>query len=501
MYQIKESFEDDFPESWIDDIDVQPPLRTQNLSLLRIVHKFGDERLIALLCKRKSEQVLWNRTFNIIIPTLSARKIKILVALYLFVVRCTREHLSDLLSDGNITSDLLFLRQLHLVDSDLTFTYFWIPVHLHIMIKKYQLIPENDLITTGQELLQKQITILDKVNQPDPAIIRGFQYCTVELARLGIIDNPLRRNIQFVKKLSSVVQQAWPYLLDNMVAVLELALLTRKGRSIQKALFSLVDVMRNLPLLPQTIDLCEWLLKTERKHRNWALVSEIQIKMAAIYSRSNRKEKAIGLISSAIQLNNDIKNYSSKYQNLITIALLLLDLGEFEKLGKLVGTANFDFNLLNQNDIAKLWLIDGHILFHDKKNKEAEKSLLKTLHHSSLSVPDSLLAKTHMVLAKINLDQEVTEQYMEHIKKASVLFELAGDQPKALELHDELSRMNLSSGNTMEAITHLEWLLDFSKRASDSTRVRDIADQLGGLYFKMGDKSKSASYYTIAQGI
>ncbi len=157
-----------------------------------------------------------------------------------------------------------------------------------------------------------------------------------------------------------------------------------------------------MPYEEETIQLCQWLLNIEEKHQNWALVSEIQIKIATIYSQLNKKEKAIGLVSSAIKLNNDIKNFSSRYRHLITIALLLLDLNDYERLRKLLANTNFDMSLLNKEDMAKLWLIDGHMLFHANRYGEAESSFNKVFEQIELNLPNALLAKTHLLLVKIH---------------------------------------------------------------------------------------------------
>lgn len=347
LRQITDSFENSPPEQWIDILCDKLPPQFWNLTLLKIVRNFESQKIINYFCENNKPEFLWREAFDTLISSLSSQKFKIFLMLYLFRVRCPKEHLANLLSIKNIEKDLWYLHHLHLIDADLTFSYFWIPVHLHSQIEKYQLISERHLIETGQELLQSQIASYDENKTPFQYLICGFQYCVQELTKLGIVEIPLQRNLQIGKKLSRTTSVADILINVNIRNSLELALLTQKGHIIQKTLFSITDILENTTLEYKAIDLCEWLLETEKKHRNWANVSDIQIKLATIYANSNKKEKAIGLISSAIQLNNDIKNYSSKFKNLITIALLLLDLGEFDKLGKLLGTSDFDPKLLN----------------------------------------------------------------------------------------------------------------------------------------------------------
>ncbi len=503
LYQLINAFEDELPEQWQESLSDQLPIQMNNMTLLKIAQQLADRQLIELFIKKTSRQKLWEVTYDTVLSTLSSQKMKILFTLYLLRVKCSKKYLAKLLIIKNIDSDLWYLHRLFLIETDLDATGFWIPIHIHQQIDRYHLFPEKHLRNIGQELLQRQIGIISNGSGSlKKRYINGFQYCIGELTKLGVVENPLQRNLQFGKKLARLLPNNKYFFQANISISLELALLIQKGKLIQKTLFSIVGIMENYPLLQkETIHLCEWLLKIEEKHRNWTLVSEIQMKIASIHAKSNKKEKAIGLISSAIQLNNDIKNYSSRYQNLIAIALLLLDLDEYEKLGKLMGNADFDLNLLNKEDIAKLWLIDGHMLCFNRRYKEAEKSFAKTSLNSGLSIPDNLKAKTHISLAEIFRDRKDQNQYMLNLDKASEFFELSGDIIKACQIHEELYESYVSSSDIKKAIVHLEWLFDYYKKSGRNNRLRNIADQLGGLYFKIGDQTKSTDYYSIAQGI
>ncbi|MCP4751127.1 MAG: hypothetical protein GY866_09550 [Proteobacteria bacterium] len=499
--EITDAFEDELPEPWLDMmVDPLPP-QMRNSRLLKIAASFGDLQIIEQFQREYNSKVLWKKTFQGILKSLSSQRTKLVMALFLLRVKCSKRYLAKLLSIKKIDPDLGFLHQLHLIDTNLSNSHFWISPHLHFQITRYELIPGKQLLTFGQELLQRQIIALHRHRSPSQYKICGFQYSISVLAKLGSIENPLQRNLQFGKKLSRYLLNSPLMFYSNIGTSLELALMSKQKHLILKTVFSVTSIMENLPMEAQTVRIYEWLLKNEEKHRNWSLVSEILMKLAAIFARLDRKEKAIGLIASAIQLNNDIKNYSSRFQNLITIGLLLLDLGELEKVRKLISNADFDLDLLNEGDIVRLWLIDGHMLFYEKKYNDAANSFSKVVGLSKPPVPDSLLAKTYANLGEIYLHCKDMDGYGKCLNKASEFFERAGNLKSAFEHHEKSSTLYLSSGKALEAISHLEWLYNSLKQSGDPIRVRDIADQLGGLYYKAGDKIKSTSYYSIAQGI
>lgn len=499
--ELKNSFEDEFPEQWIDLLEGKLPSQFGNLVLLKIVQRFGQEKLINLFRKKKDSRLLWTAAFKQILSSFAAQQMKIFVTLYLLRIKCSKSYLEELWTGKNFKSDLVYLQQLHLIDSNLEFTHFWISSNIYYQINRYQLIPPQHISSVGQELLLGMIVAFRGNQVPLISWILGFQYCVSLLVELAPIENPLQRNLQLGKKLSRYGSTSFSLYYPIVSTCLEIALKTGKKKLLQKTLFSVMEIIENLPLEQYTIRIYKWLLQAEEKQRNWLLVSEILMKLALVYVKLNKKEKAIGLITSAIQLNNDIKNFASRSQNLITIALLLLELEEFEKVRKLISNADFDLKRLNEKEINKLWLIDGHLLHHEKKYDAAEKSFLKIFNSQTLIVSESLMAKTYIKLSEIYQRRNDAKRYQECLNNASRFFELSGSLKHATELHETLSELYLSAERTEKAIDHLEWLYNTAKQTGDLDRTRNIADQLGGLYFRIGDKIKSTNYYSIAQGI
>ncbi len=498
--QIFRSFEDELPESWIELLEKKIPHFMKDLRLLKIIQRFEDQTLISSLHQKPSIDQLYENTISSIINSLTANRLKIFVALYLLHSITSKELLLKLVEEKNIDGDLEYLLHLHLIDADLSFQNFWIPIHLRQQLSRLHLIPETSKRNLGQEILQKIIMIFDESSVDLQRVEIGFIYCLFELINLGIYENPLQRNLQFGKKLAKKLGSSFNFL-QNISVSLELSLYIQKGQLIQKTLFSLVEILEHLPFGEETIKICEWLLQVETKHRNWQLVSEIQTRIASIYIRLNKKEKAIGLISSAAKLNNDIKNYSSRYQNLITIALLLLDLDEFDRLMKLLANADFDISLLNREDVAKLWLIDGHMLFNNTKYTEARTSFEKVLKEPKVEIPSSLLVKTLLNLAQIHRQQNNNRQYVKYLESSVPLIEESREMEKALEIHQLLYDENIKLNNISNAVKHLEWIYNYYLKAKNSNQIKELADKLGGLYFKIGEHTKSTDFYSIAQGI
>jgi tetratricopeptide (TPR) repeat protein len=415
-------------------------------------------------------------------------------------ITCPADLLTGLLNTKGVEQDLKYLFDAHLIESNLVSSRFWLSAHLHHHIHRLNLIPNSTLLAMGQELLQQLIAYQNDSYSQLRFIESGFQYCLLHLAELGELEYPLQRNLQFGKKYARKYQTDFRYT-QNMLTSLELALQVRKGHLIQKTLFSLVEILEELPYAKETIAICDWLLAIEKKRRNWPLVSEIQTRMASIYAALNKKEKAIGYISSALKLNDDIKNFAGRYSNLISIALLLLDLEEFDKLTKLLTSANFDTSLLNKEDMARLWLIDGHMLYHNNKTKEAESSFKKVVNHSFLSVADSLLAKTHLYLAEIYNNRGDHHHYIQYLENALLYVQASGDQEKAVELHEELYELLIARDEVKGAVSHLEWIYRFYRENGNKAQIRKAADLLGGLYFKIGEHAKSTELYSVAQGV
>jgi len=499
--EINESFEDELPEQWFDVLSDPLPSQMQNLTLLKIVQRFGDPKLIDWFKQEHSENVLWERSLTTVLGALSNQALKIIMTLYLLRTKCSKTYLAELLSEKNINTELAELRNLHLIDSDLTSEFFWIPISLYLQISKFELMPKSKLVVFGKEISQRQTAIFNRDRIPKPYQIAGFQYCTHELIKYEPVESQLQRNLQFGRKLSSFAKGTPELLFSNINTSLEIALIPNKMKLVQDTLYAVLKIMENLPLDNETLQIYRWLLKHEEKARNWTQVSEIMVKLAGLYAKLNHKEKAVGLLTSAIQLNDDIKNYSSKFQNLITIALLLLDLEEIEKARKLINNTDFDIELLNSSDVEKLWLIDGHLLFHDNKLAEAGKSFSRVLKFKQLPVSDSLMAKTFLNMAEIHFSANQTDAYGKCLTRASSFFESAGNYEFAFELHQKTSDYLLASGKIEAAIIHLEWLFHSFKQSGELHQAKDIADQLGGLYFKVGNHNKSTDYYSISQGM
>ena len=499
--EINNCFEDSLPKPWMDCLESDFPHHMLNTSLMMMVKSFGDQKLIDLVYLAQNEKTVWKEAFVKFISTLPRQRLRILFFLFLLRVPVSRKYLRLLLSGKKIDVDLNYLHRLGLLDCNLNRTKYWMPIHIRAQITKHKLFSSRQIIAFGEEVLQKQISVIKRDQLPDITKIMGFQYCLTEISEFGAFESALQRSIQLLKKLSDSLPKMKFVFMQNIWMSLQLAYYLKKRALVQNSIFSVIEILSQLSLQKESTRLYQWLLKAEEKNRNWPLVAEIQVKLAEIYTKLNQKEKAIGLITSSMQLNNDIKSFSSRTHNLITIALLLLDIDETEKLNSLLGSVHFDFNLLSDENVAKLWLIDGHILFHEKKYKEAARSLAKVAEFTNLSLSDSLLAKTYHVLSVIYDHQGSPEKKREYEQKAAEFFSFCGDKEMPARYHEQLLRNYAEKGVLDGSIKHLEKMYQSARAANKQETIRDIAKQLGTMYYELGNQEKSAEFYKVAQGI
>lgn len=499
--ELVRAFEDEMPIQWKSQLEPSIASPMENFSLLRIAQKLGDEALINAFLKKRPPKEYWQQVFDLVFSKLSINSTKIFYILYLFRVKVTPKYLRRFLQLDTLEKELFELRNLFLIDTDLFETLCWMPTALINSIHQFNLLPDQKVLSYGQEILQRSVALLDEKKLPPKDVIFGFQYCIQEVTRLGSPKTGLLRNLQFGKKLSNFPQSYDAIFLQIVRNSLELSLLIDEKSEIKKTIMSCMRILENLSLERKTIELYEWLLNHEDRNRNWYVVAEIQMNLAMLHAKINETETAIGLLTSAFQLSNDIKNYAHRYQNLITIALLLLDLGAIEKVRKLVENSQFDLSRLNKENLAKLWLIDAHLLFSEKRYNDALQSFLTSSQQHNFSVSDRLLGRTYESLAVIYQYRNQENYSLNCLAQAAELYEQAGELEATQKILSELITRHTKAEHFEETIQFLEWSYKLLRESDDAEQLGEIADQLGHLYYKVGNKVKSTEYYKIAQSL
>lgn len=499
--EVIAAFEDTLPENWIKTLGNGLSRQMENIALLWIVKNFNYPYLTDLFCSNQCSEVLWESTFSTILPKLSVTRLKLFMTLVLMRVKCSKVFLSNLFKEQKVQEDLEYLCGIHLIDRNLTSTHYWAPVHIVQQIWKYQLISKKKIETAGLEILQRYTAILDTQSCPPKVEVMGFQVLVNTLLRLEVVEEPLLRLLQFCQKLGSQVETCPVVFIRKLLMSLEISLIKSDQIPPKMVLHRIASVLEKLPYISQTVDVYRWLLKREEKQKNWQNVAELQKKLALIFVRVDEKEKAIGLLTSAIQLNKDIKSFAHRYNNLISIALLLIDIGEVNKVAKLVSNTNFDVELLSKEHIDQLWLIDGHILYSEKKYPEAFQSFSKISKLAGLKIENSLRAKTYAYLSELYTLQGDDEKGLQLKSQSATFFLKAGKDEMARDIYAMLYHYYNEKNEIPAALSHLECLFDLFVREDDRVKIQEIAHELGGLYFKTGDKEKSTRFYKIAQGL
>jgi hypothetical protein len=495
---IRNNFEDFLPEEWVDLVKKIVPTHMKNLSLLRMARNTNNSQLFDLFSTVTDVKALWKASFKTILPELSSLKLKILLILFFLRTRVSASYLKMLTQTKKLGDEIQYLYRLGLVEADYSFRNFWMPYQINTQLKSHQLIPKEQLKRYCEEIIQNQIFILNQNRIPNLMEIIGFQYNVTHLAELGSPEAATQRYLQYLRKSLQFKLGYNRFFLQGVSHCLEFAYLSGDRKTIQKTIITIIDILDQLSH-KEALNLYEWLLKGEEKARNWLMVAEVQVKMAEIYARRKQPEKAIGLITSAIQLNKDIKNFSNRYRNIITIALLLLDLEEYDQLQNLLIQQNFNFNKLNKEDVQKLWLIDGHILYHEKKYSEALESLTKFTEYTELNISVNLFAKTYLLLAEMYQQGNQPEKSNQFWSKAAVYLESLDDIQHASQLHEKLWEYHYKSGDYQKAAKHLERVYEAQKQIGTKEKIKELANLLGGIYYKLGDRNNSTKYYKISQ--
>ena len=78
---------------------------------------------------------------------------------------------------------------------------------------------------------------------------------------------------------------------------------------------------------------------------------------------------------------------------------------------------------------------------------------------------------------------------------------MAGDYEKSIKYHEQLWRYFSKIGDWESSISHLKQIYQFFIKENRHDAAHEIANQLGIMYYKLGEKEKSAEFYKIAQRI
>ena len=496
--EIKNAFEDRLPESWDELLKTQVPPQMRNHALLSQAVASGEEPFTDLFNSPLEPEALWSQSSALVQAGLGVSAKRLLCGLYLLKVKWHKPDL-ELLFGPELDKDLERLFELHLVERNLEGNLYWMAGNLAILYRKYKLLPQDLLVKTGQELLQKIIGSLEALETEPSLVIAGFSQVAAEVAHLGSRETALQRNLQFAKKMAPDLGSKVGMLSQNILTSLELALETGSSQALERCFSSILSIFDHLPLEAQTLRLYQWLLQAEEERHNWPQVSALQCRLAAIHVRQGAKERAKGLLVSATQLALDLGNPAERSHILVEIALLLLEIGEMEQLQDFLGAAQFQPEYLNQETLARLWLIDGHLLYHHQEPGPARRALAKAYEYKHPFLSDSLAAQTELILAKLARKTEQMPEAEAHLREAAKLFEKAKQWERAAAIHDELVAHKESQNRPGSTIEHLEWLYRYNCKEDHLDRARKIALKLGGLYYNAGDKTRSTEYYGKAQ--
>jgi len=501
LMDICNYFEDEFPETWSPLLTDPPPNQLTNLGLLKIAQQLGDQKFLESFVKQENLSILFDELFLKILSSISKKALRLFLSCFYLKIKISFDNLSGYYPSGPIEKDLEVLVKLGLIESDLCQDRFWVPLYLQFWFNPAKHLTKIQLIEFLKDFLQKQLVYLTRHKNQQIEPICGFYYCATALKNLGAEESAILRNLQLADSLDHKTERSYSFHYKLITTCLRWALASKNEKLYPKTLLRVMSILENLSFEKQVIRLYEWLIKQEQHSKNWKAVSELQMKVAGLYAKINEPEKALNLLTSTIYLCNDIKQFNYKTQNQINIALLFLDMEEYEKAKDVINGSNFQTDQLNEENTAKLWLIDGHLLFVERKYPEALNAFSKSWEKTQNTISPRLLAKTYYSMSLINKEYRNIKQQTECLVKAASLFEKAKLPKKASELHESLYELFIEQDKNDNAINHLEWLFRFFEQEKDFKGQKKIANLLGVLYFKVGLQQKSTEFYKIAQGI
>ncbi|MGK0290136.1 MAG: hypothetical protein ACI86H_001591 [bacterium] len=498
--ELFDFLDDQLLEEWENLTNHEFPTQMEHLPLLKCILELKNEELIQYLSEEEDLLILWKATLQTAIGNFSNKDKQVLITLYLSQSQVPIELLEELVSK-TIFENLQMLKKLQLVHSDLAGKNYWIPNYLAKIFYNIKLFPESQLLTVGKHILQQYLQLVTNGRNVVAQEFAVFNQSLHNLILLGDAENCLLRNTQLGKRIS---KQSFPNnatLLNNVRTSLGIALYLENEDLKEKVVFESLEILDKLPMYSQVEKSYEWLLNKLQNEKKWHQVPKVQINLAKVYAKQQQKAKAASLLTASIILSEDIKDYSHRYETLIEVATLFLELGEIDKVDRLVLNADFDPHLLSVKNLARLWLIDGHLHYHDNEYLSSLDSFRKGLKDPNEIEANGLIAVSYVAIAGIYSQQNDISSWIIAVEKAIEYFILDNNFNEAENHHEYLWEHYKKENDLEKGEEHLVWLYTQASYKGNDEQAKKLANQLGELYHHLKNATKSAEYYKLAHQI
>ena len=480
-------------------IDQKDPKFLHSIFVLRIVHRLKNTNLHAEIFSL-SEKTLWFQIFDILTSILTKTSFKLFIKLYLIRIKCTILTIRKLSIFTEIEETLDRLQWYQLIETNLDKSVYWVSDYIIEKVQQFKLISNSLILDVSKEISHQIIEIYSDKSNIQPLITSGFQNCLQEILDQDNTNIAITRLLQLSKKMIRLKSISYSTISGYTKIAIELAFLNQQKEIIWNTFFSSLDIIEKMLLKTKIIEIYEWILDAKEQEKDWNLVAKVQVKLAALYSDRDNKDKAIGLLTSAILLNKDLQNYSTRNENLISIAILFLELEAWDKLAKLIHSSNFDSKLLSEPDISKLWLIDGHLLIREKNYTTAISSFQKGLNLAkNIKEVHSFYAQSFIAVANLYLKMNEEESANNFANKAAEIMDSSEEFRYTHKLNHQLFNFFEDTEQWSKAIPYLKQLYNYSVNNKDSQETQKWAHKLGSIYFKNEEKDKSSEFYSLAQ--
>lgn len=499
QHGILNRLEDPLPEGW--DVLMQSDRKNvPSFSLIRLAQRLNHPDLNQQIVFSESDEEIWKTAFKVIRERCSHSSVQTLAVLFLTGVKSNPAFVQKILEMKDIKPVIENLLQLQMIEVSLDQQMIWIPQYLQKLMVEYQFFPRKLLIERGLSILHHIILEYPEHDKKQYSRFPAFHICLQIIADLGAYEAALVKAVQLGKRLSAAAIDNEVTLLNIARTIFELGISSGEEKLFTRSIFAVAGIFDECRKFVQSANLLEWYSDELEKKKLWEDVANARVLLAKSYIKGGKKEKAYPLLTQAVSLNADLENYANRYDNLIRLSLLLIELNEYEKLNNIINHTSFDPELLSKKNLSLLWLIDSHLLYHEGQKEEAFASMQKAIQDPYMDEAEIVYARTYEFLAEMlfEQDQEASETVLAYLKKAAELSIYAMSYSGAVAVYEKMTSMFTETSPEV-MIDGLKSLFDVLNDIQDYKLLARVADMLGKLYYLTGDQESYAHYYQISQ--
>ncbi len=473
----------------------------QSYAILRLAFALGNEELFPLLTNKLAIGNSWEIIFSALQQTLNKEEEELLSILFIFQIAIPLTTLAKLIDDvTTFNANVNRLYKLHLIEIDFSTKLIRINQELAFFFAKNHHFSIERLHTQADKIL---IKIIQNILQKKPFTEQIYTLYCLALQKIKTPEY-LSLFVLRVKQFLSYIPQDHQISQIQITWFLRFSLRNIFSYNTTEAIFDLVThILRFLFTIKSyqadNLILYQWLSKQLTEKKQWQLLAEVHLIGASIYRSLGKGEQALTTLNATMKLNQDLQQHTIYYDTLISIALLLLELEDFDEALSIVKDANFNMQRLSQENISKLYFIDGFILKQQNQLDASTKAFLKSANKYVKDIPLSLQIAAYEQIKNSPLKTKFSQAFSNYKKNLAKSFKIANQPEEAEKIYKDLIQECMAQNNLEQATVYTEWLYTFFKSTGNTQELQKTVHQLGQLYYKQEKVEKAAALYAYAQ--